>query len=48
MLSPRFLACLLATACLSSSAYAADVSGTDWTDAKRFQLRARAIGVVPD
>lgn len=33
---------------LSSTALAKPVAGTGWDDAARFQLRTRAIGIVPD
>lgn len=42
------LATLVVTSLLSSAAFAAHVNGTDWDDAKRFQIRGRVIGVMPD
>lgn len=43
-----FLSTVTATTLLTSAAFAASVSGTEWDDAKRFQLRGRVIGVQPD
>lgn len=34
--------------CASTAALAGTVNGTAWDDASRFQLRARAIGIMPD
>ncbi len=42
------LAILAATSLLSSASFAASVAGTEWDDAKRFQIRGRVIGVLPD
>lgn len=45
----RLSIALLCSACaLSSGAFAANVEGTDWLDAKRFQIRGRIIDVIPD
>jgi len=45
----RFTAALLCTVCaFSSGAFAANVTGTEWDDAKRFQIRGRIIDVAPD
>lgn len=45
----RLSAAILYSLCsISSGAFATDLTGKDWLDAKRFQLRGRMIDVVPD